>query len=358
MPLMKRTISAARSRPASASVVAGVLVGAAIGATLFGANVASSSPSETLHRLSLVVYAEPEAKTFVDNADDRRRGRTDNPFGNASAGSGKPTNERLNGPFAGDEGLFSYTLRGEKGQPMGSAVLVCQYDFDKGSFCSASYHLDGGTLIATGSFNFRAHAFTLAISGGTGTYRGATGELDASVASGGATAAVLGRERLVLSIAQPTTAVRPDGMTRYSIATGQEFIHNGDDELRGDETNPLGLHVSGAVEAALRLGSDTPAPGDEALFRFRVYAKPNLEEQLGTATFTCEYAFAETAFCNAVYVLQDGTLSGAGAFGEDATRFVFAITGGTGDYVNRTGDVETSPTDSHTQHLAFELDSD
>jgi hypothetical protein len=126
------------------------------------------------------VYSAPAQETFVANADDEARGAANNPFGTHN---GAPaTNEKTDGPFAGDEALFSfdvYTTPGLRSQA-GSAVYTCWYYFNKNAFCDASFQLKGGTLIAAGTLNFEGKAFALAITGGYGKYAGTTGEIQAS----------------------------------------------------------------------------------------------------------------------------------------------------------------------------------
>ena len=54
------------------------------------------------------VYSAPAQETFVANADDEARGAVNNPFGTHN---GSPaSSEKTNGPFAGDEALFSFDV--------------------------------------------------------------------------------------------------------------------------------------------------------------------------------------------------------------------------------------------------------
>ncbi len=59
----------------------------------------------------------------------------------------------------------------------GSAVLTCQSVFDKNGLCDVNYQLPGGTLVAAGTFDFDAQSFSLPITGGSGSYLGATGDV-------------------------------------------------------------------------------------------------------------------------------------------------------------------------------------
>ena len=60
----------------------------------------------------------------------------------------------------------------------GSAVYTCWYTFAKNAFCDVFVQLKaGGTLLAAGTLNFDAKTFALAVTGGTGPYRGVAGDL-------------------------------------------------------------------------------------------------------------------------------------------------------------------------------------
>ena len=98
-----------------------------------------------------------------------------------------------------------------------------------------------------------------------------------------------------------------------------------------------------------------PLAGDLAVFTFDVYAKADLERKLGTAVLTCRYAFEQSGFCTASYMLTGGTLFAAGAFDFDARAFTLAVTGGTGRYSRMTGVLRASPGPRHTQRLRFSI---
>ncbi len=128
-----------------------------------GASAAGSSARK------LVLYSVAEQEQYVNNADDRTRAEGNNPFGNYKDVT-PVANKSGNGPFPGDEALFSFNLfkDAKLKQRAGAAIFTCQYNFDKNAFCDVSFHLnDGSTLIGSGSFNFNATQFTLTI---TGTY--------------------------------------------------------------------------------------------------------------------------------------------------------------------------------------------
>ncbi len=162
-------------RAGSLAVLVLTLVVASIGGGV------GSRPAEAANRLTKIdVYSAPAQETFVANADDEARGAVNNPFGTHN---GSPAaSEKTNGPFAGDEALFSFDVYTTPGlqSKAGSAVYTCWYYFNKNAFCDASFQLKGGTLIAAGTLNFEGKAFALAITGGYGKYTRATGDVEAT----------------------------------------------------------------------------------------------------------------------------------------------------------------------------------
>ena len=59
-------------------------------------------------------------------------------------------------------------------------MFTCLYNFKKNAYCAATYSLKGGTLVGAGSLDFSAPKFEIAITGGTGKFRSATGDVEAS----------------------------------------------------------------------------------------------------------------------------------------------------------------------------------
>ena len=55
--------------------------------------------------------------------------------------------------------------------------MTCEYNFDQNANCDATYSLHQGTIFAAGGFNFNAKEFTLAITGGVGSFVGLKGEV-------------------------------------------------------------------------------------------------------------------------------------------------------------------------------------
>lgn len=303
-------------------------------------------------------FAAPGRMSFINNVDDTQRGQGHNPFGNYQGGLVPvPTNERISGPLAGDEANYSFALYGDaaKTHRLGSAAFVCQYGFVQGGFCDAALELEDGTLVAKGSYNFNARSYVLSIVGGTGSYRGARGRVDAA-ALGVATQARPGRrgvpmlqaQRFHVTLRRATATTQ--SLTQSAQPTSETFVANLDDETRGAIQNPFGirLKVQGLSEK-----SGGPFAGDEALFSFNTFTG---RARTGSAVYTCWYAFRKDAFCDATYQMKGGSLIAAGAVNFDSLRFTLAITGGTGRYRDATGAVDASPKGKVAQQLEFALD--
>ena len=137
----------------------------------------ASGGLERPHRL--VLYSVAEQEQYINNADDLSRGLGHNPFGNYTD-QAPLANKSQAGPFPGDEALYSFNLytNATRGKRAGIAVFTCQYNFDRNAFCDVSFQLnDGGTLLASGAFNFAASRFSLAVTGGYGKYVGVRGSV-------------------------------------------------------------------------------------------------------------------------------------------------------------------------------------
>lgn len=148
--------------------------------------ISVSSASAAAQARTLTLYATAEQEQYVDNSDSLQRGEGNNPFGNYK--DLQPlANKNAIGPFPGDEALFSFNLYTDSSLKTraGSAIFTCQYNLSKNAFCDASFQLAaGGTLMASGAFNFTASKFSLAVVGGYGAYVNRRGSvLDASSAN-------------------------------------------------------------------------------------------------------------------------------------------------------------------------------
>ena len=326
------------------------------------AAAASNSARTTSASRTLSLYAVPARKAFVNNADDRSRGEGHNPFGTYSGATvTPPTNEKDFGPFAGDEGEFSFKLYTDKTHESsaGSAIFICQYNFNTGSFCDASFELSGGSLTGKGPYNFSSSTFTLAILGGTNDYRNLTGEMhldalgiDTQPQPAVRAVPMIQQLHLTANLTTPASKV-PSELTEYSTPTHENFVDNNDDEARGDVNNPWGAHNT--LGAAYKEYGRGPFPGDEAIFTFNTYTSSDLKGKAGSALYTCQYYFYKNGFCDAYFQLSGGTLTAAGVLNFNAQTVTLTVTGGTGIYSGKAGELNATPHGKGAQRLAFEL---
>ena len=329
---------------------------APIGLSASGTNrvAATSQSTKTL-------YAVRSKTAFVNNNDDRARGVGKNPFGqHLSATNSTSESERLFGPFAGDEGVFSFKLYSDPTHktPAGTAIFICQYNFNQDSFCDTSLNLGDGTLVGKGAYTFNASDFALAIQGGTGHYQHLNGVMAVKAAGLGTqpqpafrAAPMLQNQQLTLNLIPLSVGATTHSVTAYSAPTHETFVNNDDDEARGGVNNPFGTHNTQAGPNNENL--EGPFAGDEAFFSFNTYGTQTLTKTTGNAVFTCQYYFFKNAFCDASFTLKNGTLIAAGALNFASQSFSLAVTGGTGAYTGLSGAVNVTPSGKNAQKLDF-----
>jgi hypothetical protein len=311
---------------------------------------------------SFTLYSSSARGEWINMTDDRGRGQGNNPFGNV-AGSVAPSqgNERLAGPLPGDEGDYAYALATSRGgkPTAGSSLYICHYNFNKGAFCDAAFHLKDGTLIGKGSYNFQDTSFQLVIVGGTRAYRGMKGVVDVSTL-GSATqpqpvfrvVPMLEAQRATFTVQNPIAGTHR--LVAYTRAVNQAFIDNTDSSGIGSKNNPFGTKMKAPSEAGSEAAKG-PFPGDEAIYSFAVYKDAKLTQNIGTAVYTCVYAFDKNGVCNANFQLSSGTVVGTGTVDFTATTFELAVTGGAGLYSSAAGDVVADPSGTHAQRLVFTI---
>ncbi len=147
---------------------------------------------------SFSVYAVATNEVYVNNTDSLTLGVANNPFGKPTGSAAKIGSESTNGPFPGDEGIYSFLLYANKSlhAKVGSALYTCQYYFDKNGFCDVTIQLNNGILIGAGIFNFNTRGYALAITGGEGNFTAASGDVEASPSGPQA-------QRLAFALKQP-----------------------------------------------------------------------------------------------------------------------------------------------------------
>jgi len=144
------------------------------------------APAKT-HGRSVVFYAKPARAQFINHADDRARGNKVNPFNADLVPAPPKANSGKKGARAGDNALFSLTLYSDAKlkRSVGTAIYSCTFNFAQNAICEADFELKNGSMIAMGPARLDGTPIVLAVTGGTGRYSGAHGQVT-STASGSA----------------------------------------------------------------------------------------------------------------------------------------------------------------------------
>lgn len=160
---------------------------ATLAAAAAAAAMALPAATATTSGRSLVLYAKQTRAQFINHADDRERGNRTNPF--SGDGEVLPTppsaNSGKKGARAGDNALFSLTLYASRKltRPVGTATYSCTFNFAQEAICDAQFQLTRGSLIAMGPAKLDGSAIVLAVTGGTGRYIGAHGQVTSTSSS-------------------------------------------------------------------------------------------------------------------------------------------------------------------------------
>jgi hypothetical protein len=131
---------------------------------------------------SFVFYGKLTRAQFINHADDRERGKKINPFSSDILPTPPNANTGKKGARAGDNALLSVKLYSDPDlkRPVGSAIYSCTFNFGGEAICEASFELGNGTMIAMGPARLDSSAMILPVTGGTGRYRGAHGQVTSS----------------------------------------------------------------------------------------------------------------------------------------------------------------------------------
>jgi len=161
-------------------VSGGVVVGGIVFVSALGMGTVAPGAMASAGR-EMIRYSVATQEQFVNEKVDRTLGEESTPFGKFKDTS--PTTEFPGAaPYPGDQAIFKFIvfMNSSFEKIVGSSTYECQYTFDRVALCDAVYELGNGTLFASGTFSFSATSFILPITGGTGTYLGASGTLEAT----------------------------------------------------------------------------------------------------------------------------------------------------------------------------------
>ena len=78
----------------------------------------------------------------------------------------------------------------------------------------------------------------------------------------------------VIAAGSSAAATGAQQFTIYSVATGEQYINNNDDEARGDVNNPFGVQTLGGPTLPKVENGNGPFAGDQTLFTFKLYTEP------------------------------------------------------------------------------------
>ncbi len=133
----------------------------------------------------VTVYSVATGLQYINTADDRARGKLNNPLDGAANKLWPRSSGSKSGPFAGDVAVYAVKLYSNPTlkRPAGSGVYTCYFNYDRHALCRAYYKFTaGGTLVASGPVDFKRSGFTIVVTGGTTKYLGVRGEANAAAA--------------------------------------------------------------------------------------------------------------------------------------------------------------------------------
>jgi hypothetical protein len=158
---------------------------AALAAVATAAAVAVPAASAATRNHSFVVYAKATRAQFINHADDRQRGLIRNPFNPDLLPAPRNANVGKKGARAGDNALFSLELYSDRSltRPVGTAMYSCRFNFAQEAICDAQFTLGHGSILAMGPAKLDGRPIVLAVTGGTGRYAGAHGQMTSTSSS-------------------------------------------------------------------------------------------------------------------------------------------------------------------------------
>ncbi len=146
------------------------------------------------------------------------------------------------------------------------------------------------------------------------------------------------------------------GLTIYARATQVQFVDHSDDRSRGAGSNPFGVDTKAVVPLTKEKEKGKgPFPGDNALYRFKLYSDPGLTRSAGTAVYSCTFNFVRHALCDAEFDLKSSTITASGPADFTSQHFTLAITGGDNRYLGARGQVTSAPAAKNTHRLEFTI---
>jgi len=147
--------------------------------------MASPAAPASAKAQSFTFYAKATHAQFINHADDRARGNKANPFNAEALATPPKANKGKKGARAGDNALFSLNVYSNAAltKLVGTATYSCTFNFAQEAICEADFELNRGTMIAMGPAKLDGTPIVLAVTGGTGRYAGAHGQVTSTGSS-------------------------------------------------------------------------------------------------------------------------------------------------------------------------------
>ena len=135
-------------------------------------------------------------------------------------------------------------------------------------------------------------------------------------------------------------ALRTQTFSVYAAPTTVQFMNHADDRIRGMSANPFTPTQKSLVLVANGTEKKAgPFPGDDVLYTFKLYHDSDFRKHVGTALFTCYFAFAKKATCEGYFELGSNELVADGQITFDRSKFALAVAGGIGADLGARGQV-------------------
>ena len=127
-------------------------------------------------------------------------------------------------------------------------------------------------------------------------------------------------------------------VTMYAVATQVQYVNMADKITPARDHNPFNTDAKNPVAKKGKGG----IPGNSVFFSFKLYANADLKQPIGSALYTCTFAFNQRASCDASYDLKGGTMFASGSVDFTGTSSALAVSGGTSKYIGANGEVLTT----------------
>lgn len=154
----------------------GIFGSAAVAFAVLSVTLAPHASAASANR-NLSLYAVTTQVHYVNYSDGITRAKYRNPFNIDSKKFTPTTGKGVASP--GNSVFFAFALYSDPNRKhsLGTAIYTCTFNFNNNATCQAEYDLKKGILFAAGPVDFKSTRTLLAVTGGTGDYLGAAGQV-------------------------------------------------------------------------------------------------------------------------------------------------------------------------------------